>query len=218
MLLVQSCTKGEADRSFGSRSRSIGLSLACAIAFAACVGASAAHSQLPQADVRALRADIANGTVEGARHGDLPRYRAAMLRSYPDSSASLRWIESRTLTPQGAVLLAELRRAAMRGLDPADYDGKALSLAFRILDPDGGSRATDDAVLRADAWLTLTAMRFIDNARRGRADREFAGNHELVSGHSWLLARARDSGRRHDQVQWRGGIPRDRPSAGAPPD
>ncbi len=147
----------------------MGFSFACAITIASCIGASSARSQLPRAELRSLRADIASGTVEGAQHGDLPHYRAALLRSYPDTGATLHWIENRKLTPQGAVLLAELRDAEMRGLDPADYDGEALALAFRILDPNAG-RATEDAVLRADAWLTLTAMRFIDHARRGRAD------------------------------------------------
>jgi murein L,D-transpeptidase YcbB/YkuD len=169
MLLHQSAIR-EADRSFGSRSRSIRFSFACAIALASLVGASTAHSQLSQGEVESLRADIVRGTVEGAQHGDLARYRAALLRSYPDSGASLRWIESRRLTPQGAMLLAELRRAEMRGLDPADYDGEAHAPVFRILDPNARGRATDDAVLRADAWLTLAAMRFVDNARRGRTD------------------------------------------------
>ena len=170
MLPYQPCAKGEADPPVGSAAHSFGFSIACAIAFASCVAASTSRSQLPRAEVQSLRAEIANGTVEGAQHGDLSRYRAAMLRAYPDSGASLRWIESRKLTPQGAMLLTELRRAEMRGLDPADYDGNALALAFRILDPSAGSRAADDAVLRADAWLTLSAMRFIDHARRGRID------------------------------------------------
>jgi murein L,D-transpeptidase YcbB/YkuD len=170
MLPYQSDAGERADRVAGWEARGARFLIACAVACASCLAAPAAHAQLPRSEVQALRADIARGIVEGAQHGDLPRYRAALLRSYPDSGASLHWIENGRLTPQGAMLLAELRRAEMRGLDPADYDGEALALAFRILDPSVGSKATGDATLRADAWLTLTAMRFIDHARRGRAD------------------------------------------------
>jgi murein L,D-transpeptidase YcbB/YkuD len=169
MSLYQPAVQGTGNRAFDPRARCFQLRCACAIAMASCIGAAAALSQLPRAVVQSLRADIANGAIEGVQHGDLPRYRDALLQSYPETEASLRWIDNGALTPQGAGLVAELRRAEMRGLDPSDYDGRALALAFRILES-GARGTTDDAVLRADAWLTLTAMRFMDHARRGRAD------------------------------------------------
>ncbi|MBK5188214.1 MAG: L,D-transpeptidase family protein [Gemmatimonadaceae bacterium] len=135
-----------------------------------CLLAPAAASQLPQAELQALRAEIVRGAVPGAEHDDLPRYRRALLGMYADTSASLHWISSEGLTTQGAALLTELGQADRRGLIPSDYDAGSLSNALRS--PGSGVRdePPDAKALRADAWLTLSAMRFADHVARGRVD------------------------------------------------
>ena len=140
------------------------------VALALSVRAPAIGAQLPPVEIQELRAKITTGLVDGAQHGDLHRYRNALLRIYSDSDASLRWIIDGKPTPQASALLAEVRQADLRGLIASDYDAESLTIAFRGLGTDARNVAPNAAMLRVDAWLTLSAMRFIDNARRGRVD------------------------------------------------
>ena len=135
-----------------------------------CFESPAIVAQLPRVEIQELRAKIETGLVDGAQHGDLQRYRNALLRIYSDSDASLRWIIGGKATVQAASLLAELRQADMRGLDSSDYDAESLTSAFHGIRTDDRDAAPTAAMLQVDAWLTLSAMRFIDNARRGRVD------------------------------------------------
>ena len=79
------------------------------------------------APAQQLRREIMAGDVQGASHGDLARYRAALLRIYSDSSASALWLTQGKPTRQGELLLAELRAAEMRGLRASDYDAELLA-------------------------------------------------------------------------------------------
>jgi L,D-transpeptidase YcbB len=136
---------------------------------ALCLGAPA-RAQVPIAELRRLRANIEAGTADGAQHGDLSRYRAALLRIYADTSSSLLWVARSGPTTQASAMLVELSEAGMRGLDPADYDGDGLAKRLRQLRAAPRVSDRDSLLLQADAWLTLSAMRYIDHARTGRVD------------------------------------------------
>ena len=117
-----------------------------------------------------VRAEIMAGGVQGASHGDLARYRPALLRVYADSTARGIWVAGAKFTRQADALLAELVAAQARGLRPSDYDAESLARAATIL-RSGAPGATQGAeLLRIDARLTLSAMRLMDHAHRGRAD------------------------------------------------
>ncbi len=119
--------------------------------------------------MRWLRHEIAVGSLQGASHGDLPRFRPSLLRLYSDSATVPLWFSHGVLTQQGGLLMTELRGAATRGLRATDYDAE--SIARGLADVRSSTSATPDTtVLRADAWLTLSALRFVDHAHRGRVD------------------------------------------------
>jgi len=71
---------------------------------ALCLGAPA-RAQVPIAELRRLRANIEAGTADGAQHGDLSRYRAALLRIYADTSSSLLWVARSGPTAQASAML-----------------------------------------------------------------------------------------------------------------
>lgn len=145
------------------------MSLLVVCMLALCVGAPT-RAQVPVAELRRLRANIEAGTVDGAQHGDLSRYRTALLRIYADTLSSLAWVARSGPTAQASAMLVELSEAGMRGLDPADYDGDGLAKRLRQLRVAPSVSARDSLLLQADAWLTLSAMRYIDHARTGRVD------------------------------------------------
>lgn len=127
-------------------------------------------AQASTAAARALRHAIAAGDIAGAQHGDLARYRPALLRLYGDSSAQPLWLSGSQLTPQAEALLGELAAAEARGLRASDYDVEFL--ARRVATGGMGFRdsSREEGFLRFDAAMSLSAMRFIDHAHRGRVD------------------------------------------------
>lgn len=144
--------------------------LAAVIVLAHSLGAAGASAQGAGAARESLRTAIANGTNLGTRRGDSPRYRAALLRLYPEGDSSLYWMSNGALTAQGATLLAELRTAQLRGLRAAQYDAESLASALRTIPSGPRNTARDTFDADIDAWLTLSAMRFVDHAHRGRVD------------------------------------------------
>jgi len=144
-------------------------SLLAVLMLALCVGAQA-RAQIPSAELRTLRTDIEAGTVDGAQHGDVSRYRATLLRIYADTTSQLLWIAHGEPTAPASAMLAELSDAAMRGLDPADYDADRLAKRFHQLRAASSASDGNSLLLQADAWLTLSVARFIDHARAGRID------------------------------------------------
>ena len=140
-----------------------GLALLCFVV----MGIGAQESPSP---VQVVRREIMAGEVQGASHGDLARFRPALLRVYIDSTTRGLWVAGARLTPQAEALLAELAAAQKRGLRPSDYDAEPLARTATILRAGTPDATRGAALLRIDAWLTLSAMRFMDHAHRGRAD------------------------------------------------
>jgi murein L,D-transpeptidase YcbB/YkuD len=142
-----------------------GLALLCFVVMG--VGAQEPPSPSP---VQIVRREIMAGGLQGASHGDMARYRPALLRVYADSTARGIWFADARLTRQAEVLLAELGAAEKRGLRPSDYDAEPLARTATILRAGTPDATRGAELLRIDAWLTLSAMRFMDHAHRGRAD------------------------------------------------
>lgn len=131
---------------------------------------SAAQAPTAHAAVLALRRAIVAGDIAGAQHGDLARYRPALLRLYGDSGAQLLWLSGSRLTQQAEALLGELAAAEARGLRASDYDVEFLAQRVATGGMGFGDSLTEEGVLRFDAAMSLSAMRFMDHAHRGRAD------------------------------------------------
>ncbi len=134
--------------------------------------ATSIAAQEPSAAARAqrLRRAVAEGEQAGASHGDLARYRSALSRLYPDSAPAFLWWRGTTPTRQAVALLAELASAERRGLRARDYDAAPLAAAFDGSRRPGAELADEAALIRADAWLTLSAIRYMEHVHRGRVD------------------------------------------------
>ena len=146
-----------------------GVTALCGVLAGLAVATSAnAQPSSPPTATQVVRAELIAGRVQGASHGDLKRYRAALLHVYPDSGLRLLWHSGPKRTVQADSMLAELADASVRGLRDADYDGSALRFVLGVADRD--HVVTDAERLRADLWLTLSTMRFMDHLHRGRVD------------------------------------------------
>ena len=109
-----------------------------------------------------VRRAIVIGTLPGAQHGDLARYRDGLLRLYGGSAVRPLWLTDRGPTPQARAVVAALLQAPASGLRTTDYDAQALARAISTRFADA------DELLRADAWLSLSTMRFMDQLEHGR--------------------------------------------------
>jgi murein L,D-transpeptidase YcbB/YkuD len=150
-----------------------------------CIGAQTPLSPTP---MQVIHREIVAGALRGASHGDIARYRPALLRIYADSTSRALWLSGAKLTRQAERLLTELGEAENRGLRASGYDAEPLSRTLTFVRSGAGEPPDSVELLRADAWLTFSAMRFVDHVHRGRVDPHalgFAlpqshGRHDLV--------------------------------------
>ncbi|CAN5876361.1 murein L,D-transpeptidase [soil metagenome] len=156
---------------------------------ALCLGVPCVGAQTPSpTPMEEVHREIVAGTLRGASHGDVARYRPALLRIYADSTSRALWLSGAKLTPQAERVLTELGEAENRGLRASGYDAEPLSQTMTLGRSGAGELPDSVERLRADAWLTFSAMRFVDHVHRGRVDPRalgFAlpqshGQHDLV--------------------------------------
>lgn len=113
----------------------------------------------PQQPLRTL---IDSGRLDGLHWPDFTRIQSDVAKFYEKNGFNLAWIRTGVLragapTPQAQSLISVLQNAALKGLDPNDYDG----WRFRI--SDAGSE-------RFDLALTVSAMRYIHDVSSGKVD------------------------------------------------
>lgn len=90
--------------------------------------------------------------------------------------AGLLWFQGPYLTPSAHALLQEMRSAAARGLDPADYGAEELLRAAESLTPTGATAAALEAQrLALDGAISTAARRFLRHLERGRVAPREAG-------------------------------------------
>lgn len=85
---------------------------------------------------------------------------------YSSNDYSLAWIRSSKLTPQARAVIELLKSSDRKGLDPEDYDGPRWTA--RISRLEHRNSASDSNLLRLDAELTVSVMRYISDLHRGR--------------------------------------------------
>jgi hypothetical protein len=86
---------------------------------ALCFGVPRVGAQTPSSPptpMQVVRREIVAGTLRGASHGDVARYRPALLRIYADSTSRALWLSGATLTRQAERMLTEIGEAENRGL------------------------------------------------------------------------------------------------------
>lgn len=105
---------------------------------------------------------IGSGHLDGLRWPDFTRIQPGVARFYEANGFNLAWVRTGVLragapTPQAQALISVLRNAALKGLDPNDYDGWRFPIS-------------DAAPERFDLALTVSAMRYIHDVSSGKVD------------------------------------------------
>ncbi len=107
----------------------------------------------PPSQIQAL---IQSGRLDGLHWPDFTPLQSDVGRFYESNGFELVWVRAGAPTPQAQALISVLQNAALKGLDPNDYDG----WRFRLSD---GSE-------RFDLALTISAMRYIHDVSAGKID------------------------------------------------
>ncbi len=111
--------------------------------------------------------------VEDAKLGDLqwPKFslHAAAVKSFYDQTGyRLGWISEGKPTAQALELVSILEAADQKGLDSKDYDGGRWQERLKALEDPAG--ATESALVRFDAALTVSAIRYGSDLHLGKVD------------------------------------------------
>jgi len=126
----------------------------------------AAASNPTQAQLIAL---INSGTLTELKWSNFSDYQQRVSKFYQTGGYSLAWIKNNQATPQALAMIAIIKRADLKGLNPEDYDslrwdGRVAKLAPTVANP------SDNDVVHFDLGLTICAMRLISNLRIGRVN------------------------------------------------
>jgi len=100
-----------------------------------------------------LRQLVAGGVLTDLRWPNFTRFQPDVARFYESNGYQLAWVRSGAATPQAQALIHVLEDAALKGLDPADYDGPRWS-------------PSDAGPERFDLALTVSATAFYFWTRR----------------------------------------------------
>lgn len=114
-----------------------------------------------------VRRIILRGDLPGANRSDLATRRASLQLLYQALQEPL-WTVRGRATAQAESVIAVLSSATSIGLEAEEYDGAKLASHLGVL---ATSRAPSDGeVARFDVWLSLSLMRYMHHAHRGRVD------------------------------------------------
>jgi murein L,D-transpeptidase YcbB/YkuD len=128
--------------------------LACASAL--CATATAA----PADDLRAI---VASGRLADLRWPDFPDYQADVQSFYEAGGYAPAWSRDGQPSPRAQELIAVLKRAEYKGLEPEDYDASRWDERVRHLGEPG-------MAARFDAALTVCMMRYLSDLHVGRVN------------------------------------------------
>ena len=106
---------------------------------------------------RQLHYLVDSGALPGLHWPNFTRLQPDVARFYELNDYRLAWVRSGTITPQAHALMGVLQNAALKGLDPDDYDGVRWN----------GSEAGYE---RFDLALTVSAMRYMSDVSSGKVD------------------------------------------------
>jgi L,D-transpeptidase YcbB len=162
----------------------------CAIVFTAliaiipCAGdaapdVSAAAATSPSGDALSregraeLRSVLSIGVLPDLRRPDFSDVRESVAELYSTSGNSLLWIRGGRPTAQARAIITQMQQAALKGLDPADYDASRWNARIAALRAAAG-HAPERADVEFDAALTICLTRFISDLRLGRVNPKHA--------------------------------------------
>jgi murein L,D-transpeptidase YcbB/YkuD len=103
---------------------------------------------------RQLHELVDSGALSGLHWPNFTRIQPDVSRFYELNDYQLAWVRSGAITPPAQALLGVLRNAALKGLDPRDYEGARWSVS-------------EAGYERFDLALTVSAMRYISDVSAG---------------------------------------------------
>jgi murein L,D-transpeptidase YcbB/YkuD len=117
-----------------------------------------------------------SSTLAMLRWPDFGDDQAAVSKFYDDRDDELAWTRDGTPTPATTELLALFKDAAMKGLNPEDYDTSRWAGRLKKLDTIQKSKEDSDeaqeAVAEFDVAMTICAMRYLEDLHVGRVNPE----------------------------------------------
>jgi murein L,D-transpeptidase YcbB/YkuD len=120
-----------------------------ALAFAVLLGATVAPPQQQSHEL------VSSGVLDGLHWPNFTSAQSSVEQFYELNGYRLAWLRDGLPTPQAQQLMGVLQHAALKGLDPQDYDGWRLS---------------DAEAQRFDLALTISALRYIHDVSSGKID------------------------------------------------
>jgi murein L,D-transpeptidase YcbB/YkuD len=153
----------------------------------------------PEADQGAwLRDRIDAGRLDSLRWPGFAQHRAALREFYAANGFNPAWLRGKQPTPQALSLIAALRGAGAKGLDPEDYDGSRWTARLEEI---ARGPADNITLSRFDLQLTIAATRIVTDLDSGRANPGIFHLESDVRGSSRLAQWIRD------QLQFAPGTP-----------
>ena len=134
--------------------------LLCALACATTAVPAPATAAAPADDLHGI---VASGRLADLRWPDFPDYRADVQAFYEAGGYAPAWSRDGQPTPRAQELIAVLKRAADKGLEPEDYDASRWDERARRLGEPG-------MAARFDAALTVCLMRYLSDLHVGRVN------------------------------------------------
>jgi L,D-transpeptidase YcbB len=130
--------------------------------------------------------------VHVSRYSDLhwpnfSDYHGPATAFYAPTNYALAWTSDGHPTPQALAMIAVLKAAAVKGLNPDDYDAPRWDARIAKLAPATASPASDDLV-NFDIALTVSAMRYLSDLRVGRVNPNHAKFGINIGGKQYDLA------------------------------
>lgn len=112
---------------------------------------------------------VLSGQLDDLRWPKFGDYQTAVREFYQSRAYAPAWIRDGAPSPQALALVAVLRNAEAKGLDPEDYDGSRWPARLARLSP-SNPHPTDGETERFDLALTVSVMRYISDSSIGRVN------------------------------------------------
>ena len=116
-----------------------------------------------------LGALVAAGTLPDLRWPNFTDYRDIVKKFYDAGGNSLAWIQNGKASPQAVSMILLLQQAALKGLNPEDYDASRWDARLAKLQPTA-SKPSDADLAHIDLALTVSSMRYISDLHIGRVN------------------------------------------------